>query len=101
MKPEPTPEGVTEIPGWQVTDHDGHVRYRGTDPELASDLYQALPGGHLQQLPPPRPGPRAVGPRAVGPRAVGPPAVGPRAVGPPAVGPPAPGPPAPRAGHPG
>jgi hypothetical protein len=51
MNPEAAGEGERARSGWRVTDHDGHVVYRGTDPDLANDLYQALRGGHLQQFP--------------------------------------------------
>jgi hypothetical protein len=54
MKSETAPEDQADATGWQVCDRDGHVVYRGTDPGLADDPYQTLPGGHLQQLPPRR-----------------------------------------------
>jgi hypothetical protein len=36
--------------GWQVQDATGHVIYRGTDAELAHEIYHALPGSDLLLL---------------------------------------------------
>jgi molybdenum-dependent DNA-binding transcriptional regulator ModE len=58
MRPRNWPDARSPLPldpglrrtGWQVEDADGDVIYRGTDAELAHEIYHALPGGHLRLL---------------------------------------------------